>query len=168
MRLPATLLARLGLVRLLLGLKPPEFLPYFIERLPPEGQPLALVPRLWPEYLETAVDEFAGLAQSAAQVRAIRGGDGPPLGDKPLVVLTAAVDVSARQFGSLLDLPEAEFKQGWLELQRDLTRLSTNSSHLIADESGHGLILEQPELVVEAIRRVVEAVRAGPANEHRA
>ena len=37
--------------------------------------------------------------------------------------------------------------------------LLPNARHVIAEESGHGVHVEQPELVIEAIRQVVEAVR---------
>ena len=46
-----------------------------------------------------------------------------------------------------------------MDLQTDLVGLSSDSTHLMAEKSGHGIIIEQPELVVEAIRQVVEAVR---------
>ena len=45
-------------------------------------------------------------------------------------------------------------------MQNDLANLSTNSTHLIAKESGHSFA-EQPEMVIDAIQRVVRAVRTG-------
>jgi pimeloyl-ACP methyl ester carboxylesterase len=94
------------------------------------------------------VDEVA----STAQVRASGS-----LGDLPLVVLTAGnfdfappdfpADVVARQ------------GQAWLEMQQDLARLSTNSTHIIVEESGHNIPKEQPQVVVDAIRQVIEAAR---------
>ena len=46
--------------------------------------------------------------------------------------------------------------------QQDLARLSTQSTHLIAERSGHFIMGEQPELVSAAITPVVEAVRRQP------
>ena len=43
----------------------------------------------------------------------------------------------------------------WLRLQKDLLTLSSNSTHVLAPDSGHFIQLEQPELVVEAIREMV-------------
>jgi pimeloyl-ACP methyl ester carboxylesterase len=62
-----------------------------------------------------------------------------PLGDLPLVVLTAG---------------ESTSDSIWNELQVELTRLSTNSVHLTADSSGHYIQLFQPSAVIEAVRRL--------------
>jgi hypothetical protein len=45
------------------------------------------------------------------------------------------------------------------DVQRDLAGLSSRSRHLIAYESGHHIQLAQPDVVIAAIRQVVEAVR---------
>jgi len=78
----------------------------------------------------------------------------PPadFGDKPLIVLSRG--------GPNPGLPDAEFEQlkgSWAELQGDLVKLSTNSKQIIAEKSGHNIHHDQPELVVDAIRQVVEA-----------
>jgi len=78
----------------------------------------------------------------------------PPadLGAKPLVILT--------QGEGNPGIPEPEFSQlrdRWDELQQELVKLSTNSQQVIAEKSGHYIHHDQPELVVEAIRQVVEA-----------
>jgi hypothetical protein len=39
-----------------------------------------------------------------------------------------------------------------------MTKLSRNSKQIIATESSHEIHIEQPELVVDAIKQVVEAV----------
>jgi pimeloyl-ACP methyl ester carboxylesterase len=69
-RLPISILSRLGIVRLVMQLRPPGFVPYFIQKLPREIQPLALVPRFWPQYLDTIVGECAGLEEGVVQLRA--------------------------------------------------------------------------------------------------
>jgi hypothetical protein len=68
-----------------------------------------------------------------------------PLGDIPLIVLTRGKDTSA------------EYNQ----MQKGLARLSRNSKYSVATKSGHLLHLDQPDLVVHAIREVVEAARQG-------
>jgi hypothetical protein len=40
-------------------------------------------------------------------------------------------------------------------VQDDLAQLSTNSVHLVAARSDHAVMLEQPELVIAAIRAVI-------------
>jgi pimeloyl-ACP methyl ester carboxylesterase len=65
-----------------------------------------------------------------------------PLGNKPLVVISTNYD-SPR----------------YAELQKKLLMLSHNSEQLIAENSTHMVIIDQPEVVVRAIEQVVEAVR---------
>ncbi len=48
----------------------------------------------------------------------------------------------------------------WLELQKDLAERTLESRLLVTRESSHHIHLDQPNLVVGAIRSVVEAVRA--------
>ena len=62
-----------------------------------------------------------------------------PLGGKPLVVVSTGND-----------LPD------YKKLQSELLSLSSRSSQLIANQSFHSVEIDQPEIVVEAIRRVVE------------
>ncbi len=79
---------------------------------------------------------------------------GPDLGDIPLVVLTAA-----RRGASPLPADIAERMIQVIEdTQEELLSLSSNSTHIIAEESGHGIQQDQPDLVIYAIRRVVEDV----------
>ena len=79
------------------------------------------------------------------------------LGDLPAVVVTAM----NKQRGD--DVPaelNAQFNQIWLELQEELARLSSNSTHIVSQESVHFVQQEQPDLVIEAILQVIEAALA--------
>src|SRR4029078_12444139 len=67
-------------------------------------------------------DEFAELPTSLAQARSFQS-----LGDRPLVVVTAAWDALA----------------GWLPLQDEMATLSTNSSHRVAPYSHDALVTDQ-------------------------
>jgi len=90
---------------------------------------------------------------SADKVRAVEGN----LGNLPLVVLTAGRSEWPDCF-----LPELRepLDQAWIDMQDDLARLSTNSTHLVAEESGHSFA-EQPKMVIDAIQRVAQAIRTG-------
>ncbi len=46
-----------------------------------------------------------------------------------------------------------------IELQNELARRSTNSLHFTIADTGHFIQLDKPDAVVDAIRRVVMAVR---------
>lgn len=78
------------------------------------------------------------------------------LGNLPLVVLTAMQKERAEDFPQ--DLNDS-FNQIWLDLQEELASMSTNSSHILAEESGHFIQHDQPELVVEAIKGIFQGLR---------
>jgi pimeloyl-ACP methyl ester carboxylesterase len=75
----------------------------------------------------------------------------------PLVVLTAGQPEDPSVFPP--GFPVETYTQLDRELQADLATLVPNARHVIAERSGHYIHQSQPELVVEAIRQVVEAVR---------
>src|SRR5829696_2087620 len=82
------------------------------------------------------------------------------LGDKPLIVLTAG----AFQVPPDAGIPQEQidsFLEARSEFQADLPLHSQNSERIIAEDSGHDIHLDQPDLVIDAIRRVVEAGRNG-------
>jgi pimeloyl-ACP methyl ester carboxylesterase len=83
----------------------------------------------------------------------------PPdrLGAIPLVVLTAAREGRGVRY-SKEELPKQV--RGWLDLQDDLARLSSRSEHIIAEHSGHYIHHDEPDLVVDAIHKMVNAARA--------
>ena len=82
---------------------------------------------------------------------------GPDLGDIPLVVLTAG----KRDTSPLPPDIAQRLQQVQHVTQEELLTLSSNSTHVIAEESGHGIQMDQPDLVIEAIRQVVEAAGGG-------
>ncbi len=88
---------------------------------------------------------------SIAQARAVTS-----LGDLPLIVLTAG---SQRHYADTPSPLAAHMARVKPELHRDLLRLSTNSRLVIAERSGHFIHRDQPELVIDAIRRVVDEAR---------
>jgi pimeloyl-ACP methyl ester carboxylesterase len=90
--------------------------------------------------------------------------DGPAsLGEMPLIVLSA---------GATFDqLPEAvvkavgqdvldQMEQVSQELQQELAGLSSQGDQVIAEDSGHYIQWDQPDLVIDAIRTIVEQVGA--------
>ena len=55
--------------------------------------------------------------------------------------------------------PSGALQKIEVELQRQTTGLSTNSRFVVAEQSGHFIQRDQPELVVDAIREIVEMAR---------
>ncbi|MBC7881397.1 MAG: alpha/beta hydrolase [Anaerolineae bacterium] len=102
-------------------------------------------------FVDTLYREFAAFGESAKLIRKDRD-----LGDLPLVVVTAQRHLDARDFPA--DFPVEKCQLTWESLQADLAKLSTNSVHHIWP-SGHYIAVDQPEMLVAAIRTVVEQVR---------
>jgi len=98
-----------------------------------------------------AVAELKAISESAAQTAATGN-----LGDMPLVVLSHDPDKPQP------DLPEDLVKptnDAWGKMQEELAHLSTKGTQTIAKNSGHYIQLDRPELVIEAIRNVVDQAR---------
>jgi pimeloyl-ACP methyl ester carboxylesterase len=73
-------------------------------------------------------------------------GEPPALGSIPLTVLTRA---NSLQPGWPV----------WKQLQDELAALSSDSEHIKAQEAGHYVHLDEPDLVIRAIRDLVRRCR---------
>ncbi len=80
-------------------------------------------------------------------------GSEQPLGNIPLIVLTKTPGVDDDE-----DYTPDQLKWN-RELQNQLAAQSANSEHLVAPHSGHHIQLDEPDTVIAAIQRVVDAVR---------
>lgn len=78
-----------------------------------------------------------------------------PLGDLPLVVISRGRPQAPA--GLPADLV-ARREQAWQHMQRDLAALSSRCVHEIAEHSGHLMHKEQPDKVVDGIRRALALV----------
>ena len=87
---------------------------------------------------QAAADEIMHVRESAAEVRNTRRQL-----TIPVVVVTGARGADA----------------AWRGLQRDQVGLSQHGCQVIAEQSGHVVPIDQPGVVVEAIRAIVDAVR---------
>jgi pimeloyl-ACP methyl ester carboxylesterase len=83
------------------------------------------------------------------------------LGDRPLYILSHDPTVGPVCQGAdcLSAEGHARWEALWQELQMDLAALSTRSSHLVVEGSGHYIQTQHPELVFDAIAQVVKATR---------
>lgn len=133
------LMAPLGIARLIID--PPAG--------SPESRPSS-VRKMEKELLATTrsframASEMEGLPESLNQ--AIE--DRPRLGRKPLVVLT-----EGRR--------RMEF---WHAMQEQFTELSDSSEWQVVDGAGHFIHQDQPDVVVDAVRRVVDSARGQPGD----
>jgi pimeloyl-ACP methyl ester carboxylesterase len=109
-----------------------------LEKVPPSLRPVLQSFWVRPDTLLSLADLIENAPESAALVDRAT----VPLGERPLLVLTAARPSPDR-----------------LRDQEEVASLSSRSRHVVAEKSGHWIPLEEPELVVEAVREVVFSVR---------
>jgi hypothetical protein len=86
---------------------------------------------------------FEILQDCTEEADAIAGDRPHPLGDKPLV------DVSA----------DWAWGPEYAQLQTELVALSQNSKEIVAENSSHFVIIDRPDVVIDAISQVVQSVR---------
>jgi pimeloyl-ACP methyl ester carboxylesterase len=144
--------ATTGVVRLVNMLGPVS---YPFSELPDDSVEEALAISSGTQQLYESADEVSSIGESFEQQLAAT----LSLGDKPLIVLTAGplqlegMGLSQEQMDQMV---EAHTRS-----QAALTQGSQNSEQIVAEDRGHYLHLEQPDLVIDAIRRVVDAARNG-------
>lgn len=121
------------------------------ERVREAGLAVALSDR----FFSTVAEETISLEENYAAARQARM---TTLGEMPLIVLTA-VDQFAALEGRV---PAAEVEQLQAivrELQAELSALSSRGRQVPVEGSGHFIQVDQPQVVIDAIREVVQAVR---------
>lgn len=128
----------------------PKVMPMYPERAAYAKQLSPEAYRLWAAsvYRNARADggakEFAavaGLLQASWELRK-PDAEQPQFGDLPMVVLT-----------------NPGFGEDWIGMHRELAGRSRNSSHQISDRNGHNLQMLRPDLVLTAIRQVVDEAR---------
>ena len=100
-----------------------------------------------------SVAEMKAFAESGAQAASTG-----PLGDLPLAVLSHDPEKPSD------DLPPDLAKstnEAWEKMQEELAHLSSRGTQSIAKNSGHYIQIDRPEIVVDAVRGVVEQAHAG-------
>ncbi len=95
--------------------------------------------------------------RETVRIQAAGGADGlKPLPDIPIAVLTSMkVDSAARYVNGT-----ARGHELWREMHDEWFRRSHNGIHLVTTRSGHAIQAQEPELVMEAIRFVLDRVRS--------
>lgn len=146
-RVAMQFMAQFGVFRMMGESVGVQFIPEHIKLLPADQQKMYLLLTSNPEYFATSRAEMQSMAESCEQISQVRD-----LGDLPLVVLAAAqlVDGSPNDFS--LDVIQATAQT----LQKELATLSTNSTYIAADGSGHNIHFDRPDLVITAIQQVLD------------
>ena len=97
--------------------------------------------------------ESIDVAASFDQVRVVKS-----LGDIPLVVLTHSPNNF--NWGNIPADVSARLEQASQDMQKELAALSSNSTPIIATTSNHTIHRDEPQLVVNAILKLVHATRS--------
>ena len=103
--------------------------------------------------LETIREEYGAYQHHFAAVRAAHI---TSLGGIPLIVLSHG---KTQQLPGQSAEVSREFEQICQQMHVELAAQSSDGKRIVAEKSGHYIHLDQPELVIDAIREVVEAAR---------
>ncbi|HEY7638584.1 MAG TPA: alpha/beta hydrolase [Steroidobacteraceae bacterium] len=109
-----------------------------------------------PRSLAPMLDELAAIDATFREGGALRS-----LGDRPLVVLTAAAPYGAADLAALGLTPEQgqKLQAAWFDLHRDEASWSSRGREMRLEDSHHYIQFERPDAVVAAVREVVDCVR---------
>lgn len=140
--------ARMGLLRLLVKFNQLPFLQNLIDKLPLALQVSAKAIYSRTQFWQAVAQESAAFSDSIEQIKQARHTKLFP--NIPLIVLSSGKP----DLGASMELIET-----MQVLDSDLATESLQGIQVIAEQSGHGIHLDEPELVIDAIRQVVEQVR---------
>lgn len=113
------------------------------------GELVVEAPRIIGEF-----DGFTGALEAGSP------GIDAPLPDVPLVVLTSMHVTGAPGF-----LPSAAGRLVWRDLHAEWFQAVTNGMHITTSRSGHFIHLDEPALVMNAIRWVFDRAAVAPAHQ---
>jgi pimeloyl-ACP methyl ester carboxylesterase len=82
----------------------------------------------------------------------------PTLGDLPLIVISRGQEDPSP---GLTAAEVAQNAEAWQRMQAELATLSAQSQHIYAEQSGHYIQLQQPTLVIDAIRQMIQMAHDG-------
>ncbi len=153
------LLARFGVVRFTLARLAggSRALPRFIGRATSSGAGLATMERLvgevrkMPKELWPAIASHWSVPKSFASM-------GDHLARLPESV-ACVIDSEPLQGVPVTMLAGAQSRTKWTA--EDIARVSTDTTYIVAENSGHWIQLDEPELVIDAVRAMVTRVKEG-------
>ena len=133
----------------------------FLELTTPIGMPRLLGDCGDSAALRAAECTFDDARENAAERRTFResaaqAGAAGDLGSLPLIVLSQSPN--HHDLGVPADL-QAATNRAWDGLQRELARLSTRGTRVIAENSGHYIQQDRPDVVIDAVREIVAEYR---------
>lgn len=126
---------------------------YPLDKLSPEDQKLQLWAQTQFSYFKAASGEMDWSPEDVANMYKHKGEPEYMLGNIPLIVI-------CKGKGSYSGSPDStELEKRRIDLQNELSHLSTNSRLIIDLHSGHNIHLEDPDTVIQAIEEVIHAYK---------
>jgi len=104
-------------------------------------------------FFETAVAEMYAQEGMLAEARALRM---TSFGNMPLIVLSAGRWEPDPAYS---DAENQQIRQVLQAMHAELAALSSKGKQIVAEQSGHFVQRDQPDLVIDAIREVVDAIQ---------
>lgn len=101
--------------------------------------------------------ELTGFDDTMADARAVHS-----FGNRPVIVLTAMAPIKPEQLKAMgLTVEDgARFKQEWKQLHTEQAAFSTRGRQQTVPDATHYIQVDRPEVVIAAVRDVVDTVRA--------
>ena len=127
------------------------------ENIPDPGlsvEALAQYRAIWAAtgHLDTVLVESAAMEDSFDEMRAANI---TTLEDMPLVVLRH----SSNPIPFFSESENIQMELAWQLMQTDMTAQSSNGEQIVAKQSGHYIQLDQPQLVIDAVLNILDAIR---------
>jgi len=144
----------LGVMRIIIHLSMMEYwLDAETKNYPPSIQQLYNSQKTTIKYVQTVAAEMLGLNESCHNLKQ----NCRLLGNKPLTVIAAAKPFTLAEILYLLSQKQLnQVNLLRIELQTDLVSKSLRGKQIIAKNSGHNIHRDQPELIIEAVREMIE------------
>ncbi|WP_237658367.1 alpha/beta hydrolase [Ureibacillus xyleni] len=123
-----------------------------LKDIPEEHRDLFLNIEFRPKFFHAQEDELRNMGMVEDLIR------NQSLGDIPLVIVTHGIAIDGTAIG-LSEKDSNKMEETWQQQQKQTLELSEDSELIIAKNSGHAIMHDEPELVVDVIVDVVNKVK---------
>ena len=107
-----------------------------------------------PSFIQAEADHQWQLERSAEEARS-----SGTLGSIPLTVISRDPSYYPSHDPQSMKASDAHIEAVWSELQQEQLKLSSDSRQIIALGAGHGIPWQRPDVVIEAVRAMVQSTR---------
>ena len=127
-----------------------------IKKYPVEIQDMYYSQNVKTKFIHAVHAEAIFAEESCEQLRKC----GNLLGDIPLTVISAGNPLMVYEdVKGVYSCKEVDaMNQGWFDLQRDLVKKSYQAKHIIAENSGHMIPVDRPDVIIQAVHDMVDAL----------